>query len=59
MNDLVNPTIERIEPPVYCTYCYASGQYSVRLATHRVDGTSVCARHLPAAIKYAREKRQQ
>lgn len=31
----------------------------VRLATHRVDGTSVCARHLAAAIKYAREKRQQ
>ena len=40
-------------------YCYASGQYSVRLATHRVDGTSVCTRHLAAAIKYAREKRQQ
>ena len=59
MNDLVNPTIERIQPPVYCTYCYASGQYSVRLAAHRVDGTSVCARHLAAAIKYAREKRQQ
>ena len=59
MNDLVNPTIERIQPPVYCTYCYAAGQYSVRLATHRVDGTSVCARHLAAAIKYAREKRQQ
>ena len=54
----MNPTIERIQPPVYCTYCYASGQYSVRLATHRVDGTSVCARHLAAAIKYAREKRQ-
>ena len=59
MNDLVNPTIERIQPPVYCTYCYAAGRYSVRLATHRVDGTSVCARHLAAAIKYAREKRQQ
>ena len=59
MDDLVNPTIERIQPPVYCTYCYAAGQYSVRLATHRVDGTSVCARHLAAAIKYAREKRQQ
>ena len=59
MNDLVNPTVERIPAPVYCIYCYASGQYSVRLATHRVDGTGVCTRHLAAAIKYAREKRQQ
>ena len=52
MNDLVNPTIERIPAPVYCMYCF-------RRATHRVDGTSVCTRHLAAAIKYAREKRQQ
>lgn len=54
----VDPTVERIPAPVYCMYCYASVG-TVRLATHRVDGTSVCARHLAAAIKYAREKRQQ
>lgn len=59
MNDLVNPTIERIPAPVYCTYCYAVWRGGVRLATHRVDGTSVCTRHLAAAIEYAREKRQQ
>ena len=54
----VDPTVERIPAPVYCMYCYASVGL-VRLATHRVDGTSVCARHLDAAVKYAREKRQQ
>lgn len=57
MNDLVMPVIERIPPPLWCAVCHATGP-RVRIATHSVDGTSVCATHLRAAIAQARERRQ-
>jgi len=53
------PVIERIPAPLWCCHCHAARLPVVRLATHTVDGTSVCTRHLTSAIEYAREKRQR
>ena len=41
--------------PLMCTYCMT--EHRGRLATHTVDGTSVCRRHLAEAINWARGKR--
>lgn len=63
------PVVDRLPPPLWCCYCHATRTWAsphvrfaasphVRLATHVVDGTSVCARHLSAALAGAREKRR-
>ncbi len=55
------PVIERIPAPLWCLICsveHGGFTRSVHLATHTVDGTSVCSRHLSAAIERARAKRR-
>ena len=50
----VDPTIEPLPAPLYCAYHAATAV----LATHVVDGTSVCAWHLPAQVARARAARR-
>lgn len=55
------PVVDRVPPPLWCCYCHATRTWAsphVRLATHVVDGTSVCSRHLSAALARARGKRR-
>lgn len=47
--------VELPAPPLMCTYCMT--EHRGRLATHTVDGTSVCRGHLAEAINWARGKR--
>ena len=51
------PVVVRLQPPLWCALCHGD-RVVIRLATHEVDGTSVCARHLSAALAGAREKRR-
>ena len=50
----VDPTIEPLPAPLYCAYHTAT---SVP-ASYVVDGTSVCAWHLPAQVACARAARR-
>ena len=52
--DTVDPTIEPLPAPLYCAYHTVTAV----LATHVVDGTSVCAGHLPAQVARARAARR-
>lgn len=49
------PEVKRLPGPLMCTYCACEKR--TRLATHTVDGTSVCRAHLAEAINWARGKR--
>lgn len=50
----VDPTIEPLLAPLYCAYHTATAV----LASYVVDGTSVCAWHLPAQVERARAARR-
>lgn len=50
----VDPTIEPLPAPLYCAYHTATAV----LASYVVDGTSVCAWHLPAQVERARAARR-
>ena len=46
------PIVVCLKPPLTCAAC-------PHLASHEVDGTSVCRAHLREAYQRAKEKRQQ
>ena len=59
MKDLATPTIEQVSSqPVHCLYCYTQWHPVLRLASHIVDGTSVCSMHLSTAVRYAEHARE-
>ncbi len=47
-----DPDVIELPPPTCCAYSHPA----LTRATHEVDGTSVCARHLPDAIAWTRSK---
>ena len=49
------PEVVELGRTFMCTYCACDNQR--RLATHTVDGTSVCRAHLAEAIAWAQSKR--
>jgi len=52
---MTGPVIVPVEPPYLCVYHHPN---AAPCASHMVDGTSVCPRHLRAEIERARALRE-